>query len=62
MAGHRGEPGGSIALSFDVLGAGGGDTERLAERQGGKRQSQLVAGGGKHYIVVKRDLLQQLDL
>lgn len=55
----------SIVPVFCILrgcGGGGGDMERLAGRQRGKRQSQLVTRGGKHYIVVERDILQQLDL
>lgn len=52
----------SKALSFQILRGGGGDMERLAGRQRGKRQIQLVIGGGKHYIIVERDILQQLYL
>lgn len=49
-------------LSFYILRCGGGDVERLAGRQRGKRQDQLVTDGWKHYIIVERNIMQQLDL
>lgn len=49
-------------FGFGSLGGGGGGVERLAGRQRGERQRQLLAGGRQHDVVVEGNLLQQLHV